>query len=103
MKKFKGYLRIDFVDLPNNELGTKTLTTEDWLVKRKQITKKPRTYYVSSHVKLMSGSTITTRLTFTTKTNKEDIKPLMMKAFELSTQNLDEPVDLFNSYLVVTV
>lgn len=101
-RKFKGYLRISFVELPNNELGTINKATEDWrnIIK---ITKKPRKYFVSCYLKLESGSVHHVNINFQDKSNSaQDIKVLMKQAFNIAKQDLDEPVLLSESYFIIT-
>lgn len=101
-RKFKGYLKIIWVELPNNELGTHTIAEGDWKTKRNQITKKPRKYYVSCNLKLASGSVHHVNISFQDKSVKQDIKVLMQEAFNIAKQDLTEEVRLFESYFIIT-
>lgn len=101
-RKFTGFLKIQFVELPNDEIGTHAIAVGDWLHKRQQITKKPRCYYVSCNLKLANGGLHHVRLHFHDKVGKQDISVLMRQAFDIAKRDVDESVLLFESYFIIS-
>lgn len=101
-RKFKGYLRFDWVELPDNDFGLKSTATGDWANIHK-ITNKPRRYFVSCNLKLESGSLHHVNISFHDKSkHKQDIKILMKQAFDIAKQDVKENVLLTESYFIIT-